>query len=302
VLLLNLAGLLTGLKRAALAELLVNVMRPLLMVAGVVVLWFAQRQPIPAPTILAVYLAASVTMVAVCLVSVHIILHGRLARAGSTYAVRDWMRSGSSFMAVTLVATIHERIDLLIMGAIASSADVAVYAVAVRFAQTVVVAVSAAGAVMAPYFVERLADLRKGRRDEVQLLIRNTARTAFYVSLIALAAFAILGPSLLKLFGPHYQQAYAPLLLLATGHVLCALAGPAAAVATLSGQAGIAVVALIIGIIVNGGLNLMLVPLFSANGAALATGAGMITTALIGWGWTRRHLRLDTSVFRTNLR
>ena len=302
VLLLDLAGLLTGLKRAAVAELLVNVFRPALMIVGLAVLWYAHRPSLPAPTVLAIYLAASVIMVVACAVYASSILPGELVRAKPVYALREWSRSAVGFMAVAIAATISERIDILMMGIIASSADVAAYAVAVRFAQTVVVAASAVGAVMAPHLVERLEDLRAGRREELQLLVRNTARTALYVSIIALAGFAIIGPLFLKLFGPHYERAYTPLVVLAVGQVLCALTGPAAAVATLSGEPRIAIVALTAGIGVNAALNLLLVPTLGANGAALATASGMVCASLFAWVWTRRHFLLDTSVFRAKTR
>ena len=201
-------------------------------------------------------------------------------------------------MAVGIAVAIHERIDILLMGMLASSAEVATYAVAVRFAQTIVVASSAAGTVMAPHLVERLADLRDGHRDELQVLVRNTARTAFYLSLLALIGFGVLGPLLLKLFGPHYERAYVPLLVLTTGVALSALAGPAAAVATLAGEPRIAVISLMAGVVVNAGLNLMLIPRFGSNGAALGTAAGMLAASIVAWAWTRHRFRLDTSIFR----
>jgi O-antigen/teichoic acid export membrane protein len=302
VLLLDLAGLLTGLKRAAIAELLINVLRPALMVACLAALWYLGRPPLPASTVLMVYLIASVIMLVASAAYALSILPRELVQARPEYSLRDWTHSAAAFMAVAVAVTVSERIDILLMGLIASPAEVAAYAVAVRFAQTVVVAASAVGAVMAPHLVERLEDLLSGRREEVQVLIRSTARTALYVSLIALVGFALLGPLFLKLFGAHYTKAYVPLVILSSGQVLCALTGPAAAVATFSGQPRIAITALVSGIVVNATLNLLLVPTLGANGAALATASGMICASIVAWARTRRHFLLDTSVFRTKPR
>lgn len=298
VLLMDLVGLLTGMKRAAIAELLVNVIRPALVIAGLAAFWYLGRPPMPAPSVLATYLAASVIMVAAGVAYAWSILPNELVRAKPAYAPRDWIRTAASFTAVAIAVSISERIDILLMGVISTPREVAAYAVAVRFAQTVVVAASAAGAVMAPHLVERLEDLRQGRHDELRRLVRDTAWTALYVSIIALAGFAFLGPLFLKLFGPHYERAYVPLVILGAGQVLAASTGPAAAVATLSGEPRIAIVALAAGIVVNGASNSLLVPSFGANGAAVATASGMIVTALVAWIWTRRHFGLDTSVFR----
>ncbi len=297
VLLLDLAGLLTGLKRAAMAELLVNVARPFLTIAALAVFWTFDPPPTASPTVVATYFGASLVMAIVTAAYTRSIIAFEIRHAPPVYAVREWLRSATGFMGVAIVLAIHERIDLLMMGMIAAPAEVAAYAVAARFAQTVVVAASAVGAVMAPHLVERLADVREGRRTEAQLLVRTAARQAFFLSLLALAGFALLGPFLLGLLGPHYEQAYGPLLILSGGQAIAALAGPATGVAALSGSPRIAIVSLAAGIVVNAGLNLALVPSWGAHGAALATATGMVVAAVAAWFWTRRQLHLDASVF-----
>ncbi len=297
VLLLDVAGLLMGLKRAAIAELLANVIRPALTVAGVAVLWHVERPPLPAPTVLAVYLAASIVMVLASLAYAASVVPRGLARTKPAYEARMWARAAGGFMLVTAAAAVHERVDLLMMGAIAASADVAAYAVAVRFAQTITVAVAAVSTVMAPHVVERLAELREGRLDPLQPLVRNTARTALYVCLLALAGFAILGPLLLRLFGPHYGQAWLPMVLLAAGQVVASLAGPAAPLATLAGEPRIAIASLAAGIVANAALCLVLVPWLGGNGAALAAAAGVILSSVLARAWTRARFGIDTSVF-----
>jgi len=296
VLLLGLTGLLTGLKRAAMAELLVNVSRPALMVCALVALAAALQPPRSVTTVIAIYLAASIVMLAATLAYSAAVLPTELAQARPRYAPREWIRAALGFMGVSVAVAIHERIDLLIMGLIGEADDIAAYAVAVRFAQTVVLAASAAGAAMAPHLVERLADPGAGR-GAVQELARSTARTILHVSLLALAGFALLGPLLLSVFGPHYEQAYWPLVTLAAGQAIAALAGPAAVLVTLAGRPHIAIGSLTAGIVANACLNVVLVPRFAAQGAAVATAAGMVCAAAVAWWWTRRRLGVDTSVF-----
>lgn len=297
VLLLDLAGLLTGLKRAAMAELLVNVARPFFTIAALAVFWAFQPPPTTSPTVVATYLGASLVMAMVTLAYTRSVVPLEVRHAPPAYAIGEWLRSATGFMGIAIALAIHERIDLLMMGMIAAPTEVAAYAVAARFAQTVVVAASAVGAVMAPHLVERLADMRQGRRTEAQLLVRTAARHAFLLSLAALAAFALLGPLLLGLLGPHYEQAYVPLLILATGQAIAALAGPATGVAALSGSPRIAIVSLSAGIVVNAAMNAALVPVWGARGAALATATGMVVAAVAAWLWTRRKLHIDASVF-----
>ena len=296
VFLVVLAGLLTGAKRAVAAELLVNVSRPALLIAGLGVLWLAYRPPFSAPMVLAIYLAASLVMAAACVAYCLAVLPPEMMRATAEYDRRTWMSTATGFAAAIFIAAVSDRVDLLIMGMTGEAAQVAVYAVAVRFAQTVTVAASAASTAMAPHLVELFPDLRAGRREAIQALLRNTARTCLYISLLALAGFWALGPLFLALFGPHYEMAHAPLMILACGQAASALFGPAAGVATLAGAPRIAITGIAIGVAVNVTLNLLLVPQFGAVGAATATACGMLSAAVMTWAWTRAYFRLDTSV------
>ena len=296
VMLMNLGGLLTALKRVVAAELMVNVMRPALMIAGLAALWLVQPPPFATPWVLSLYLAASLVMLLVCVGYCLAKVPVEMAKASPTYDIRTWMGSAAGFMAAIFMAAVSERVDLLVMGFIAAPADVATYAVAVRFAQTVSVAANAASTAMAPHLVERLADLRAGRSQGVQALVRDTARTSLYISLIALAVFALRAPLLLALFGTHYERGYVPLMILTCGQALASLFGPAAGVATLAGAPRVAILGLLAGVLANVSLNLTLVPRLGASGAAVATATGMVGAALITWAWTRRRFRIDTSV------
>jgi O-antigen/teichoic acid export membrane protein len=296
VALMNLAGLLTALKRAFVAEFIVNVMRPALLLAALAALWFMRPPPFSTPLVLALYLGASLAMLLVCVAYSLAALPVELTRAKPAYAIRTWLHAAGGFMAAIFMASLSERVDLLVMGFTAAAPDVAIYAVATRFSQTITIAAGAATVAMAPHVVECLADLRGGRREGLQALVRDTARTSLYISLIALLAFGALGPLFLSLFGPHYQGAYMPLMILTTGQVLACLFGPAAGIATLAGAPRVAILGLMAGVVVNVLLNVALVPILGPNGAALATATGTICAASITWGWTRRRFLLDTSI------
>lgn len=295
VLLLDLAGLLTALKKAVVSEMLVNIARPALLVAGLFAAWWLYGVA-GAPTVLWLYLAASLVILPFCAISCARALPHGFWRARAAYTTRAWFRIAAGFMAVAFASALYERIDLVVMGWYAPAEEIAVYAVAARFGQTVVVAASAATAVMAPYLVEHLADLHGGRARTLQPMVRGTARTSFYVSVAALAIFALAGPWVLKLFGPVYAKAYVPLLILAAGQTVASLFGPAAGIAALAGAPAIPVAAMVVGAGLNAALNLGLVPRLGATGAAIATASALACTAAVAWAATRaRFGGLDTS-------
>jgi O-antigen/teichoic acid export membrane protein len=296
VVLVMLASVLQGFQRVAAGELIVNVARPTLMLVALLGLWWWRREPLSAPTVFVLYLIASAVILPACLAYAYAVRPTAMVHVKPAYDRSTWLRSTFAFAAVTLAAALNERVDMLLLGATAPAREIATYAIAVRFAQIFAVATSAVTAVLAPQLFDHVGELRSGRSAPIEALVRRNARTVLRICLLAAAAFVTLGPLLLKLFGPSYASAYAPLVILASGQLLAALFGPAAMVATFIGAPRIAVWSLATGIVVNASLNLVLVPALGGIGAAAANAAGTVAIAVTAWAWTRLKFDLDTAV------
>jgi len=248
------------------------------------------NDPLSVPAVLSAHLLATGLVVALMLREIRRSRPPGWSAAAPQDARRTAWRTAGGFIAMMVAAALNERIDMLMLGWTAPGPEIASYAVATRFSQAVVVAVNAVAAVMAPQFVERLAELAAGRRARVQALVRGTARTTLWLTLAALLSFAALGHWLDLLFGPHYRQAYGPLLVLAAGQVGAALFGPAMLACALAGAPRIGVSCLGLAIVANAALNLLLAPRLGALGAAIATAASATLAAGAAWAWTRRRL------------
>lgn len=294
VLLLVLTGVLQGLNRVLAAEVLANLLRSVLMLALLAGLWWMHRSSLPASWVLAAYLVANGVALAACVAYLWRVLPPPIRTATPAFELRPWSHAALGFGGVMVAAAINERLDLMLMGLTATKPEVAIYAVATRFLQPVLVAVSAATAVLIPSLLERLAAGNDG--VGVQQLLRGSARTMLSVALIALLGLWLVAPWFLSLFGPHYVPALQPLLILVCGQVVAAFFGPAAAVAAFTGRPHIAVLSLCVGIVVNGALNLVLVPSLGASGAAFATAIATVAAALLAWHWLKHATQLDASV------
>ena len=64
--------------------------------------------------------------------------------------------------------------------------EIAAYAVASRFSQTVLVAIIAVLTVMAPYLAEMRGSLRSGDTLEIKRLVQQTARTILLITILLL--------------------------------------------------------------------------------------------------------------------
>lgn len=298
VLLTVLAGILQGLNHAVVAETLSSILRSLLMLAGIATLWPGASGPrLAADTVFSLYLWVAVTLLFVAAALAFRVQRRLMPTRETSYQSRLWLDAGFGLLAVLVAMAASERIDLIMLGWNAGPDQVAVYAVAQRFGQTVLLAVNALAAVLAPQFVGCLPLLRAGQAAPAQEVVRTAARWTLWTCLAAWLFFAAFGPWFTVLFGHGYSAAYLPLMILLTGQVLVCLFGPSLMVATLSGHVQITLASVGTGMLLNAFLNWISVPHWGAVGAALATSAGGLVSAAIAQAAMRRRLGIIAAAF-----
>lgn len=295
-----LGGLLQAFKLVLRAELITNVARSVLLIAWLMAARRPGGEPLGFVQVLGAYAGICLLLVAACGFQLwRVLARNGLSNGQARYRIRAWAGAAAAFMAVLLASAVNERIDLMMLGLTSEPSEVAIYAVAQRFAQTIILAANAIAAAMGPHFVELLAASPESHSPEVLALLRRTARVMLASAAAAWLVFAIIGPMLLDLFGRHYAAALVPLLILASGQVAAALFGPAIMISTLAGQARIATACLVVGILSNALLNGLLAPLYGATGAAVATAFATAATAALASRWLRRTIGLDSGAWVT---
>jgi len=296
VLLVVCSGFLQGLKHVVAAELLANTVRPICAISSLTLIWMIGQQASVSAVIHAYFFASVVSLILISLFAWRV-TPTTLARSQSAFDIRLWLRTAVGFAGILIASAIHERTDILIMSFTSQPAELAIYAVAARFAQTVILAITAVGVVMAPRLVEKLEDLRNGKTREVQILVRQTAWIMVIVSSLAFISFYLLAPIFLQLLGAQYTDAYKPLLILVGSAILITAFGPALVVATFCAETTIALSSIALGIVVNATCNLLLVPELGASGAAIATSTGYLCAAITAHAWTFKRLGINTAIF-----
>ena len=291
------AAFLQALKRVVAAELFTNVLRTVLMLGAIGAWSWWSGRSLSAPHVVAAYLATTSAALAATIGYARLVSPEALRRASPSHMRREWSRATLGYLGVMIAAALSERTDMLMIGWLGSTSDIAAYAVAARFTQTTTLTLTAVTAVAAPRFVEHLVEGRAASTAAARRLVATTARRMAAVALLALAGFWLVSPWILPLFGAHFDRARTPLLILAAGQATAATFGPAALVATLAGAARLAVLSLAGGIALNAAGCLLLVPRLGATGAALSTACAMLATAASAWTLVRGRLGLDPSVF-----
>ena len=102
-------------------------------------------------------------------------------------------------------------------------------------------------------------------------LARSAANGIFATTVLVAAALAILGGSILGLFGDAFVVAHTPMMILVGGQVAWAAMAPASIILNMSGHQNASAKILAGAAALNGLLCIVLAPAYGATGAAVAT-------------------------------
>ena len=179
------------------------------------------------------------------------------------------VRFGSRAYVGTLSDFLNFRTDQLLMGFLATQAALGVYAVAVNASEVLLYLPDAVGMALLPYIA------RAGGARVRETL--DTFRRLALITLFTLVLAAIVAPPLIPaVFGRDYDASVWPFLWLLPG----ALGFAALRVFSFgmlgSNAPGRSSIAPVVSLVVGIGLDLVLIPLLGANGAAIAASAAFL--------------------------
>ncbi|MDN3025496.1 polysaccharide biosynthesis C-terminal domain-containing protein [Streptomyces sp. S.PB5] len=218
---------------------------------------------------------------------------GRLVRTGfghrwgrpSAPLAAEVLRYGARGQLGNLLLLVNLRLDFLAVGALSGPAVLGVYAVASKFAELVRLPAVAVHYVLYPRFA-RDGPLLAGQEMR-RMLPRALAVTAAPVPLL-LGAAALVLP---LLYGPAFSAAVLPACILLGGLAFEGATAVCTAYLYGVGRPGLTSCAMGAGVAVTVVLDVLLIPRFGAVGAAVASSASYLVTAVVAvtltWAVTR---------------
>ena len=267
--------------------------RPLLIILGVVALEFVGRLT---PT---TALVANVTGVAVAFVVGAVLLRRALPSAlrsvGPEFVTREWLRASLPMMLIAGVWMANNNITTLLVGTLDGPRAAGVYSVVQKAAEVIVIVLYASNMPLAPA-VARL-HARKDRQG-LERTTEHMARATLVVSAPIAVALMIFPHIYLDIFGASFQEGATALVILALGQLINSAAGPSGNVLLMTGQERVAVRGVAAGLLVNVVLAIVLVPPLGVTGGAIAfaTGLALWNTVLVVLA--RRLVGVNVTAFR----
>lgn len=166
--------------------------------------------------------------------------------------------------------------DRLMLGYFSSSSDVGIYNAATILSLQLPIFLAALGSIFAPVIAERY---KRGR--DVDAIFETTSRWVFSLTLPFFLLVVVFPETLLSLFGAGFGAAALALQILAVAQMVNVSTGMVGSFLQMTGKHDLELVNGIALVILNIGLNLVLIPRLGLTGAAVATGTSLAAIHLI---------------------
>ena len=194
-----------------------------------------------------------------------VLLDGTLS---ASYNIRRLLAYSLPVMGVTVTTLFVDQADRIMLGLLASSADVGLYNVAALLATQVRFMLTSISATFTPL----ISDLyHTDRREELHQLFRITTRWIVTLSMPLALVLALFPDPLLWIFGTEFRAGAPVVLVLAISSFLNAGVGTIGLMLQMSDHERLVLLDSIAMAVLNIALNLWLIPLYGPVGAALAT-------------------------------
>jgi O-antigen/teichoic acid export membrane protein len=287
-------GAMQAVGRVVSGQLPEYLIRPLLIVVGVIVLELVGGGALTPTSALGVNVAAVAVAFVVGAVLLRRALPTALRSVSPEFLTREWLRASLPMMLINGAWMANLYAATLVVGTLDGARGAGVYNVVQKGAELIVMLLYATNMALAPTIA------RLHTREDTQSLehtVERIARATLLLSApIAIALIAF--PNIyLGLFGPGFRTGATALVIVVLGQLFNASAGPTGTVLIMTGHERVAARGVAAGLLANVVLAIVLVPLLGVTGGAIA-----FTSSLVLWNTVlvvlaRRFVGINVTVF-----
>jgi O-antigen/teichoic acid export membrane protein len=195
------------------------------------------------------------------------------------YLIKQWHVSLTPFTLMVVIGTLNTELATVFLGWLDTTESVAFFKVAMQGMILIALGLNSINSVIMPQ-VARL--YKQGDLKQTQKLLTHSVRLSSFVSLPIILVLIFFGQFAIDLlYGKEYLSAYTLLVILCVGQAVNVLMGSVGVVLNMTHNEKYSLRALLISLFISVLLLLVLIPIYSAIGAAIAVSAGMIIWNLL---------------------
>lgn len=219
-----------------------------------------------------------------------------MAHKAPVDAPRPWRVLAGEFWSYTapravarVTQTALKRSDIVLVAALASPAEAALYTAATRFIVLGQLFVQSVQQALSPQLSSLFTRGETRAADSVFQAATLWSMIAAWPLYLVLATWS---PVLMGVFGDGYDVASDVVLILSLTMLLATACGPVDSVLLMAGHSWLSLINSTVTLAVNVGLNLVLIPLYGIGGAAIAWSIAIVVRNLLPLIQVRRHLSM----------
>lgn len=186
---------------------------------------------------------------------------------------KEIIRTSFPMMLSSSVLLLMAWSDTIMIGIFKAEVDVGIYNVALKLAMTTGIVLGAVNSIVAPKISETF---NNDRMDEFRKLIKQSTRIIFFSTLPILIILFLFPEFLLSFFGTEFTIAKTTLLILLVGQVANAMSGSVGYILQMTGKEKVFQNILLLSLVCNVILNLLLIPSYGIEGAAIASAFSLL--------------------------
>jgi len=181
--------------------------------------------------------------------------------------------------------------DTIMIGIFKTEVDVGVYNVALKLAMITGIVLGAVNSIVAPKLSETF---NNDRMNEFRKLIKQSTRIIFFSTLPILIILFLFPEFLLSFFGTEFAMAKTTLLILLVGQVVNVMSGSVGYILQMTGKEKAFQNILLLALVINIILNILLIPKFGIEGAAVASSFSLLLWNLSSVFYIYRRYNVST--------
>ncbi len=234
--------------------------------------------PRDAVTAMAAALAGAFASVLLQYLAVTLRLRRHYPSGAKATEFNAWLAVAFPIFLVEGVGYLLTNSDVIVVGIFLDPEEVAVYFAAAKTMALVHFVYFAVKAAIGPRFAAIIAE---NDRSKLAAFATEATRWTFFPALAVGLAVLAAGQFLLSLFGAAFAEGQVVMAILLAGILVKALVGPAEVLLTMADKQMLCVYLYAAALVANISLNVILIPHFGIEGAAIAGAAAMTVEALL---------------------
>lgn len=186
---------------------------------------------------------------------------------------KKWIYFALPMLVISSTQLLMNYADVLIIGFIIDTKNSGIYGAAAKVSSLVTIGLIFVNSILAPYISELF---HNGKRGDLQILVTSSTRIATLIAIPTFVTLYFFGKSILGLFGDEFTIGYKSMIILSICGVINVIAGSVGLLMSMTGYQIQSAYIFLSGSIINIILNIILIPRFGIEGAAIATGISMV--------------------------